>query len=285
MARRPVPPPSPETPSLKLPLVEAESALAERMLLGQDLAASEVRSVADLSALRQQYYTWTEFNAEWLRRFIGSVVADEYLYVGPIFAFGQSSLTDDIRDFREDVTGKIRRLESIKQRLPLWVDEAAQVAASSGQATSDGPIFVVHGSDLGRANEVTRILDRATTRDAVILHEQANAGATVLEKFERHAAEAAFAVVILTADDEGRRRGDDGALVPRGRQNVIFELGFFFGLLERGRVAVLLDPDVEQPSDIHGLVYIALDSAGAWKLALARELESAGIAVNRGRIP
>jgi len=40
----------------------------------------------------------------------------------------------------------------------------------------------------------------------------------------------------------------------RARQNVIFELGFFYGLLGRyeGRVIALRKGDVEIPSDIHG---------------------------------
>lgn len=63
----------------------------------------------------------------------------------------------------------------------------------------------------------------------------------------------------------------------RGRQNVIFELGFFFGKLGRDRVAVLLGPGVGEPSDINGLVYIPVDEAGAWKYQLGRELQSAGI--------
>ncbi|WP_104140049.1 TIR domain-containing protein [Arthrobacter sp. ZGTC131] len=43
---------------------------------------------------------------------------------------------------------------------------------------------------------------------------------------------------------------------PRGRQNVVFEMGFFFGAPGRGHVAVLLDEDVEEPGDIKGLVYV-----------------------------
>jgi predicted nucleotide-binding protein len=65
---------------------------------------------------------------------------------------------------------------------------------------------------------------------------------------------------------------------------VIFELGFFFGKLGRDRVAVLVDADVEKPSDIDGIVYIDLDSTGAWKQALAHELRAAGIKVDYSRI-
>jgi predicted nucleotide-binding protein len=46
-----------------------------------------------------------------------------------------------------------------------------------------------------------------------------------------------------------------------------------------------MEPSVEKPSDIDGLVYIGMDSAGAWKRELGRELEAAGISVNYGRMP
>ena len=38
--------------------------------------------------------------------------------------------------------------------------------------------------------------------EPIILHEQANAGRTIIEKFEDHA-DVTFAVVLLTPDDEG----------------------------------------------------------------------------------
>jgi predicted nucleotide-binding protein len=148
----------------------------------------------------------------------------------------------------------------------------------------DGPVFVVHGHARAALHEAVRVLERGTGREVIVLHEQANAGRTILEKFEDYATDASFAVVLLTGDDEGGvRTGTNRHL--RGRQNVIFELGFFFGKLGRRRVAVLLEENVEKPSDIDGLVYITIDQAGAWKQALARELEAADIPVNRSRIP
>jgi hypothetical protein len=149
--------------------------------------------------------------------------------------------------------------------------------------SSTAPIFVVHGHDHGLLHETVRVLERATSRDIIVLREQPNAGRTILEKFEAHAATASYAVILLTGDDMGGAIGKP--TVRRGRQNVIFELGFFFGRLGRERVAVLLAPGVEQPSDIAGLVYIAVDAAGAWKYRLARELDAAGIAIAHDRIP
>jgi len=146
-----------------------------------------------------------------------------------------------------------------------------------------GPIFVVHGHDRALLHETVRTLEKASSREVVVLHEQPNAGRTILEKFESHAATASYAVVLLTGDDVGGATGESTS--PRGRQNVIFELGFFFGKLGRERVAVLLGPGVEQPSDISGLIYIEIDAAGAWKYELGRELQSAGIDVALDRIP
>lgn len=164
--------------------------------------------------------------------------------------------------------------------VPTGAKEANQAIS---KANPSAPVFVVHGHDHALLHQVVRVLEKATSREVTVLHEQANEGRTILEKFETHAAQAAFAVVLLTADDTGGVAG--ATLKPRGRQNVIFELGFFFGKLGRSRVAVLLADGVEQPSDISGLVYIAIDEGGAWKFALARELTAAGIHVAHDRIP
>lgn len=54
----------------------------------------------------------------------------------------------------------------------------------------------------------------------------------------------------------------------RARQNVIFELGFFLGVLgrESGRVILLYVNPLELPSDLSGLIYIdvtnGIESAG-----------------------
>jgi predicted nucleotide-binding protein len=174
-------------------------------------------------------------------------------------------------------TGMPSERASIEAALPTAPKTVREPVSPSG------PIFVVHGHDHALLHETVRVLERATAREVIVLHEQANAGRTILEKFEAHAATASYAVVLLSADDVGGAVGETAA--PRGRQNVIFELGFFFGQLGRERVTVLLAPGVEQPSDIAGLVYIAVDAGGAWKYRLARELDGAGIRVTHDRIP
>ena len=273
----------PEEPRLKIPLDQAQKVLNERISAGRQLFAGgrSFSSEDDLDALKAQYYTWEEYNYTWLERYVGKSVADEYRSVGPMI--GGMPLSEKVRWYDNDVQSSVRRLGSILDRLSLWADSPAP-AAAEGQPSADAPIFVVHGHDHGLAYQVARVLERATGREAIILHEQANQGRTILEKFEAHAEGVAFAVVLLTGDDEGRKIGAPD-LRPRGRQNVIFELGFFFGMLGRSRVMVLVSEGVEHPSDVAGLVYEVVDPAGSWKQALARELEAAGIGVNHSRIP
>jgi hypothetical protein len=137
-------------------------------------------------------------------------------------------------------------------------------------------VFIVHGHDDGAREAVARFLERIGFK-AIILHEQANQGRTVIEKVERHG-DVGFAVVLLTPDDEGGVKG--GQTHPRARQNVIMELGYFIGRLGRGHVCALKRGEVELPSDFGGVVYETFDGSGGWKHALGRELEGAGYEIN-----
>lgn len=88
-----------------------------------------------------------------------------------------------------------------------------------------------------------------------------------------------------SADDEGRsKEASSNPLKLRARQNVAFELGFFFGSLGRERVCPIYEEDVELPSDIHGHVYIKYDQSNAWRYAVAKELQSAGYDVDINKL-
>ncbi|MBC2382236.1 nucleotide-binding protein [Pseudomonas sp. WS 5106] len=139
-------------------------------------------------------------------------------------------------------------------------------------------VFVVHGHDDGSREMVARFLEKVGF-EAVILHEQANQGRTVIEKVEAHG-DVGFAVVLLTPDDEGCVKG--GTPEPRARQNVILELGYFIGRLGRGKVCALKKGALEIPSDYAGVVYESLD--GNWKHALGRELQEAGHEIDWNKV-
>lgn len=149
--------------------------------------------------------------------------------------------------------------------------------------TEGGIVFVVHGHDEVAKLDVSRTLEKLELK-AVILHEQPSKGRTIIEKFEQHAASAHFAVVLMSPDDIGHAKASPDAAKPRARQNVILELGYFIGRLGRRNVAVLYKSGVELPSDYLGVVYTVMDDAGAWKLALAKELRSSGLDVDINKL-
>lgn len=144
-------------------------------------------------------------------------------------------------------------------------------------------VFVVHGHDDLSKIETARFVE-SLGLTATILHEQTNSSQTIIDKFERHAAEAVFAVVLLTPDDVGYAKDSPNAAKYRARQNVVFELGYFCATLSREKVCVLYKEGVEIPNDFAGVVYTPMDNAGAWKLSLARELKKSGLNVDLNRV-
>lgn len=193
--------------------------------------------------------------------------------------------------------------EAVGTRLPSWGDDGAVAnpvrpwAGSSVPAAVAGPtnppipvepeepkkIFLVHGHDAGARFEVESFVSRTTGITPTVLMLEASGGKTVIEKFEAHADKASYAIVLMTADDVGQSKADrdgDQAPVPRARQNVVFEFGYFVGYLRRSHVAALVAPGVERPSDIAGVVYVDFVSGGAdWQMQLRREMRQAQIPI------
>lgn len=143
-------------------------------------------------------------------------------------------------------------------------------------------IFIVHGRDLLMRNEVQSAL-RGLGLPTVILEREDDGGQTVIEKFVKEADRCEYAVVLCSADDEGRLRVKGRKDVPtklRARQNVVLELGYFLAKLGRENVFVLHPEEpIEQPSDFTGVVYQNYDKAGKWKAKLVRELKNAGFKI------
>ncbi|MGK9417200.1 TIR domain-containing protein [Pseudomonas cedrina] len=136
-------------------------------------------------------------------------------------------------------------------------------------------VFIVHGRDNETKQEVSRFIE-ALGLKAIILHEQASAGMTIIEKIERYSNDADFALVLYTPCDLGRGMHESNPPKKRARQNVIFEHGYLMAKLGRENVCALLKGEVEAPNDISGVVYVGLDSAGAWKAEVAKELRECG---------
>ncbi|MCY4588805.1 MAG: nucleotide-binding protein [Bryobacterales bacterium] len=165
-----------------------------------------------------------------------------------------------------------------------WEDENQTPKPSEtreNEQLSTNEVFIVHGRDEGAKNEVARFIEKLDLVP-VILHEQANQGRTIIEKFEEHA-QVGFTVALLTPDDVGALQDDKNNRKPRARQNVIFEFGYFIGKLGRKRVCALVQDDVEKPSDYDGVLYIPFDDSGGWKMGIIKELKTAGFKIDANR--
>lgn len=172
--------------------------------------------------------------------------------------------------------GLIRHLEETREFLPA--PPSSNAAPTPMSAPVGRKVFVVHGRDEAAKETVARFLEKLKL-EAIILHEQANRGQTVIEKLETNS-DVRFAVVLLTPDDIGGLAGTEpDKLKPRARQNVVLEFGYFIGKLGRNHVCALYKAGVELPSDVDGLLYVSMDDRG-WRMDLAREIDAAGIEVD-----
>jgi predicted nucleotide-binding protein len=272
--------------TLRRPRPEVESIIERAIERGEALLASAEDLDEGVS-----YEAWVHDLGRWhalTRDALASCYendepASEFYAVatgGIIRQLGQSR-AETFENYQAAARGAINTLRSLHERLDYAESPAPPAPEAPTVARDVGPgVFLVHGHDVAATQTVARFLDRVTEPGATVLAEQPDQGKTIIEKFEQYASQAGYAVVLLTSDDEGRKRDSAAELRPRARQNVVLELGFFIGVLGRGRVALLYEQSVELPSDISGVLYLSLDPSGAWKTKLAREMMEAGVGVN-----
>lgn len=193
---------------------------------------------------------------------------------------------DVVNEVKDQINEKITYLESIIEQLPL-IHQAAAVVADDNRdmgikvdaETKD--VFIVHGHDAGLKNEVARFI-ADMGYNPIILHEQPNKGKTIIEKIETFS-NVCYAIILYTPCDKGASK-DSPELLPRARQNVVFEHGYLIGKLGRERVCALIKDNVEKPGDIDGVIYVTYDDRGAWKMEVAREFKTLGLQFNSDAI-
>jgi len=142
-------------------------------------------------------------------------------------------------------------------------------------------VFIVHGHDEALKTKAARFVEKLGIK-AIILHEQANRGQTIIEKIEANT-NVGFAIVLYTEDDLGneRRKAASGELNGRARQNVVFEHGYLIAKLGRARVTPLVSGKLELPSDISGVVYV--DDSN-WQIDIAKEMKAAGYVIDFNKL-
>jgi len=197
-------------------------------------------------------------------------------------------------------TGYITKVAGIlyrvteKGRQALYNRDAPSVDASINRGNTKVEVdpklvFVVHGRDDKVRENVELFLHRVGL-EPIVLFREVSGGKVVIEKLEHYAGKVGYAVVILNPEDIGYLKeeynnGTKGNDEERARQNVVFEMGYFFALLGRGKVAALQKGGVTKPSDIDGIVYIPMhDENLEWKITLAKELLAAGLKVDMSQL-
>ena len=282
-------------PKLRVSREEAHQQIEEQIEKGQQLHAQQINSDGELKAARMESRKWSDYNKTLLLKLFDntSIAEDDYTDFNeprPILLASSGStplsdeLGDDLRWYQNAMNRSINSLESIHERLELYEPSDALQRTSdnagisdTSQSTFGNEVFIVHGHDNEAKVTVARFVENLGI-EATILDEEANEGRTIPEKFEEHADDAGFAIILLTPDDVGASKDETEDPKPRARQNVILEFGYFWGRLGRKRLCVLYKEGVELPSDIRGIAYVLMDNFDGWQQKLAREM-------NRAKVP
>lgn len=152
-------------------------------------------------------------------------------------------------------------------------EKSSEIEQYIKEFATGSEIFIIHGHNDNYKNEVARFVEKELRREAIILHEQANLGKTIIEKLEMHS-NVGFAIAIWTGDDEGQSIKEK-ILRRRARQNVVFETGYFVSKLGRKNVVILNEEDVEIPSDYAGVISISLNAD--WKFKILTEFKNLSV--------
>jgi len=210
---------------------------------GNEIQSLPKETVDEIEEFQAKFFSWSEYTSTLLEN---SFDVKGAMTLSPQNEFGASDI--DILDIKmgapktaqyvsatitSNLTKKLRVLESIRGRLEIWHE--APLPAQL-QVSGDA-IFLVHGHDHESRESVRNFLLRCSSRDVIVLDEKPGGGADILGKLLANAQKAAYAVVLLTGDDEGRVAGSSDWR-SRARQNVILELGLFIGLLGQGQFKI-----------------------------------------------
>jgi predicted nucleotide-binding protein len=137
-------------------------------------------------------------------------------------------------------------------------------------------VFIVHGRSHKDRDELVEIVKELGCTPKVLADEPKDGG-TIIEEFEALAERCVFAFVILTPEDvTADELGNEEK--HRARQNVIFEMGWFFARLGKSRTRLLYRGNIELPSDITGVIYTKYEvSVTEKKASIRRALAQGGL--------
>lgn len=175
----------------------------------------------------------------------------------PIILISSGLLHDEAAQWAKEV--KIPFVSKLDGIAPI-LDELSELKLIKGNRTPRS--FIIHGHDEKLLKQLKNYIKSSLRwRKPIVLRETPNLGKTLIEKFEDSAFGIDVVFVLLTPDDKTFSKKTNERK-RRARQNVIFELGFFYGQFGRrsGRVIVLTRGPIELPSDIYGVAWINVEN-------------------------
>jgi predicted nucleotide-binding protein len=194
--------------------------------MATEIMARQVSNIKELRDLEDDFHIWDDFNYAYIcQAFTTNEVADNnyrttFSSIGGTIGQMKFSVHSHVRTQRQ-------RLMSIRETLPLRQEaqELDNAPLDVETATHGDGIFVVHGHDGEIKLQVVDYIQKCVGITPIVLHAQPDMGRTIIEKFEDHASEARFAIVLFTADDLGKALSEHD-FKPRARQNVVLEFSF-----------------------------------------------------------
>lgn len=203
--------------------------------------------------------------------------AQHSLSTGILMVISKNDILSDYR-YAIDVT------QSIYDELQKSFDSIDKEKEKLANTSNSNYIFVVHGHNMNRVNEMESFI-RSIDYEPIVLFKEADHGQTIIEKIETFANKACYAIILYTKCDYGYSVGDEKNKKYRARQSVVFEHGYLMKKLGRDRICVIVDgDDIEIPGDISGIIYLNMDNAGYLKFKLAQNMNSVGLKIDMNKI-
>lgn len=235
---------------------------------GQFLPALDIRSIVIVES-------------EWTVKEHHHYINEKAKAQGILIIYSPSSIFNEGERYVRDISDRV--FEECSSQIQETTPKSNALTSDKPSKTMDkSKVFIVHGHDNAAKEAVARFVEKIGL-EAIILHEQASSGNTIIEKIEANS-NVGFAIVLYTPCDLGVSQKQKDQLRPRARQNVVFEHGYLIGKIGRKNVCALIKGDIETPTDISGVVYTPMDELGGWKLAVAMEMKSCGYEVDLNNI-
>jgi len=185
----------------------------------------------------------------------------------------QAKFTAGIPQTVTMLEGLISRLKEKARFLPE--EQTMKPSSRDTSIKESRQIFIVHGHDEANTLKLERLLKERWKLEPIILREKPGKGRTLIEKFEQEAQDVTYAFVLFTPDDLIEVPDKKYA---QARPNAIFELGWFYGRLNRQRVCILFKKGTKIHSDLDGIIRIEFDNSIEEKIVeIERELKAANL--------